>query len=675
MSLHICNSGLTGYQRALSFSYKVAKKNGLKNHDLKNKFESMGHPDPGNWEDKGSLNNLADVYNFYCKKSLDKEPRDLFIKGSLTDIHNNFQELMTYCCQDVKATLDVFCKIWPLFLNRFPHPVTLAGMLEMSIMYLPINISNWERYLDEAQNTYDDLEREVTLSLQTLANEACSLVVNQSYKKDVWLWDLDWATQELRFRKNFKEIEIEPKESAEKKGSNDCCDEAKATQIKKKKISKKVKKETVSETEKHSLSPFLNEVISSKNALNKVQPLLPGYPSWYRELCDHPFGASKLRSDKNLKHWEPGPSLISTQIRSTPKLLRLMWKGYPLYFDEKNRWGYLIPDDNFNTVYEMDFPLDEFYKVVKFIPKNDLNFDTHDSLLIDNEAEFMDKIEESEINKKLFKHKPDQGVSMFGCKYFKLPHKNGPGNNVGNPLGKEYLRFLENGNLTTYSTRHEARLVLQISKALSYWKMSNKRIYSQMVATIDKKRDYGALLPRVIVAGTVTRRAVEPTWLTASNAYEDRVGSELKAMIQVPKEYKFVGADVDSQELWIASLIGDSHFAGIHGCTAIGWMTLQGSKLKGSDMHSKVASMVGISRDQAKTLNYGRIYGAGSAFASRFLKQSNDQLSEKEAKAKALKIYRQTKGVRVKKFEKVTLIIINQLIELCLIFLNCFVSF
>lgn len=29
---------------------------------------------------------------------------------------------------------------------------------------------------------------------------------------------------------------------------------------------------------------------------------------------------------------------------------------------------------------------------------------------------------------------------------------------------------------------------------------------------------YGAILPQVITAGTVTRRAVEPTWLTASNA-------------------------------------------------------------------------------------------------------------------------------------------------------------
>ena len=30
---------------------------------------------------------------------------------------------------------------------------------------------------------------------------------------------------------------------------------------------------------------------------------------------------------------------------------------------------------------------------------------------------------------------------------------------------------------------------------------------------------HGAIVPRVVTAGTVTRRAVEPTWLTASNAY------------------------------------------------------------------------------------------------------------------------------------------------------------
>ena len=51
----------------------------------------------------------------------------------------------------------------------------------------------------------------------------------------------------------------------------------------------------------------------------------------------------------------------------------------------------------------------------------------------------------------------------------------------------------------------------------------------------------------------------------ANRSKEFRVGSELKAMVQAPEGYSIVGADVDSQELWIASILGDSHFTGIHG--------------------------------------------------------------------------------------------------------------
>lgn len=84
---------------------------------------------------------------------------------------------------------------------------------------------------------------------------------------------------------------------------------------------------------------------------------------------------------------------------------------------------------------------------------------------------------------------------------------------------------------------------------------------------------YGAILPNTVVAGTITRRAVEPTWLTASNYKKERIGTELKAMIQPPQGYYLIGADVDSQELWIAATIGDSNFARIHGSTALGWVT------------------------------------------------------------------------------------------------------
>ena len=53
---------------------------------------------------------------------------------------------MQYCAEDVFATHEVLQRVLPLFLNRCPHPVTLAGMLEMGSAYLPVNDS-WEEFI------------------------------------------------------------------------------------------------------------------------------------------------------------------------------------------------------------------------------------------------------------------------------------------------------------------------------------------------------------------------------------------------------------------------------------------------------------------------------------------------------------------------------------------------
>jgi DNA polymerase gamma 1 len=145
--------------------------------------------------------------------------------------------------------------------------------------------------------------------------------------------------------------------------------------------------------------------------------------------------------------------------------------------------------------------------------------------------------------------------------------------------------------------------------------------------------------------GTVTRRAVEKTWLTASNAKEKLVGSELKAMVSAPADWCFVGADVDSQELWIGSLLGDAQF-GWSGATALGWMTLQGTKSDGTDLHSRTANILGTNRDNAKIFNYGRIYGAGVKYAAQLLLKFNPALSPSEADALAGRLYHATKGKR-----------------------------
>ena len=53
-----------------------------------------------------------------------------------------------------------------------------------------------------------------------------------------------------------------------------------------------------------------------------------------------------------------------------------------------------------------------------------------------------------------------------------------------------------------------------------------------------------------------------------------------------------------------------------------------------------------VTRDQAKILNYGRIYGAGEPFAKLLLMQFNPSLSEVEAAGRAKHMYGQTKGSR-----------------------------
>lgn len=55
--------------------------------------------------------------------------------------------------------------------------------------------------------------------------------------------------------------------------------------------------------------------------------------SWYRKLCP--------RLDDPA--WAPGPSLLSLQMRVTPKLMALTWDGFPLHFSERHGWGYLVP--------------------------------------------------------------------------------------------------------------------------------------------------------------------------------------------------------------------------------------------------------------------------------------------------------------------------------------------
>lgn len=86
----------------------------------------------------------------------------------------------------------------------------------------------------------------------------------------------------------------------------------------------------------------------------------------------------------------------------------------------------------------------------------------------------------------------------------------------------------------------------------------------------------------------------------------------------------------------------------LHGATALGFMTLEGTKTEGTDLHSKTAGILGISRDDAKIFNYGRIYGAGMKYAATLLRQFNPTISDADAQKTAEQLYQETKGRRGK---------------------------
>lgn len=313
----------------------------------------------------------------------------------------------------------------------------------------------------------------------------------------------------------------------------------------------------------------------------------------------------------------PGELDLTQKKSVTALLLRLQWEGYPLFFTRNYKWVYRIP--------RREIPLDDW--------NNNGTVKGHGAPMAWNEQSLPG----------------DESFAADNLKYafFRLPHPGGDGKNVGSPLAKTFVKYLENGRLSSASIGDDhasaaiARDATQISVLCSYWVSARERIMDQMV--VYGSPNSGLILPQVITMGTVTRRAVESTWLTASNAKKNRVGSELKAMVKAPPGYSIVGADVDSEELWISSVMGDSQF-GMHGATAIGWMTLEGTKSAGTDLHSKTASILGTSRDAAKVFNYSRIYGAGVKHAVQLLMQGDATLTKEQATEKAKALYAATKG-------------------------------
>ncbi|ODV82901.1 hypothetical protein CANARDRAFT_30469 [[Candida] arabinofermentans NRRL YB-2248] len=555
MSLHVAVSGMCSRQRGTWLKYKKKVEEDQENGqpslskirsgietmglkelidnpmlDTENETDSSLADDP--WMKNSSLNSLKHVAELHCGIKMDKAARDAFSTEDPQTIIDDFQNLMSYCANDVLATFKVFQKIFPQFREIIPHPVSLAALRHINQSFIPTD-KEWEHYITNTERMYQESVQEIERRL----HEVCERVLemkddpSQPWINDPWLSQLDWTITPQKLTK-------------------------KGVPVKRQK--------------------------------------LPGYPEWYKKL---------IVKDK---------LTLTMKTRVSPLLLKLSWENKPIFWIDSKGWCFLV----------------EFEQVEEFKSKN---YD-----MIKNESI------EDEIDDDLYEILKTKAL-------FKVPHEDGPTSRTTNLMSKPFLRHFEKGILS--SEYEMTKTALQLAVANSYWTSSRERIRGQFVIyndlnkhmDFDTKSDIGMIIPQIIPMGTITRRAVESTWLTASNAKSSRLGSELKAMVKAPPGYCFVGADVDSEELWIASLVGDSVFK-MHGGTAIGWMTLEGTKNEGTDLHSKTAKILGISRNEAKIFNYGRIYGAGVKFATTLLRKFNPNLLESEAIKTSKNLYSATKG-------------------------------
>ncbi|KAF9029821.1 hypothetical protein BDZ89DRAFT_1112456 [Hymenopellis radicata] len=670
--------------------------------------EESDEVDRKSWEDLTAMNSLVDVAKLYCNIDISKEIRGDFMTSTPEEILAGITDYLSYCASDVYVTHQVYKKVLPGFSSSCPHPVSFAGMLTMGSGFLPVNEqweaylekaeAIWNRL---EKGVKDGLE-----SLARAAMASFKLDEPNQFDDDPWLSQLDWSPKAVGKTRGLSDPnseaavdDVAPKE--EKSADPIWYSEVLADPLSKKSLERHLplllqlsyqgNPLLFTPKEKwHYMSPGddgepqVTRLPTSKKGM-KTSTLLSSrhalilLNSGEMDSCD-------VELAKRVCAGEASPDVVVALAKSVLERGRTDEDAWSRQLDWKE-----TDADVARTVppRRSERPSPKSQSRRRFIGPSGFGIDETEEGHAPASMARLPRLSFARTRLDLpystpadgqpldkFKHlKPlsfiddaDTKLTALlenGYTFYKLPHKDGETANVGSPLAKSFFGYASDGTLRS-GAGEAAKEMVDVGVQCSYWVSARDRILNQMVGWQDlkgKKWDmglpaeqdpattadgelptkWGMIIPQVITMGTVTRRAIEKTWLTASNAKKNRVGSELKAMVRAPPGYSLVGADVDSEELWISSCMGDAQF-GLHGATAIGWMTLEGTKSAGTDLHSKTASILGISRDQAKVFNYSRIYGAGMRHAMTLLQQSNSNLLLEDAQKLAQNLYTSTKG-------------------------------
>ncbi|CAI5441012.1 unnamed protein product [Caenorhabditis angaria] len=375
-------------------------------------------------------------------------------------------------------------------------------------------------------------------------------------------------------------------------------------------------------------------------------------PEWFNKLF-------KARNFAKLELDEVDYHHIALKSSLIPSIFGFIYGPFPLFKTRSKGWGFLAPgctktiekflgeDQEFIEVHtdftmsssSAKFPLKKFYETVQ-----------------DNIFEFGDFPISDE--------KKGWDLDKFGAiKFYQLDHPNGAGN-VGDPLTKHFQKDLKERVLRpTRFVEIFEKTVLDSIQTTQFWTSYSERYRDEVAIYYEQNQEdakkLGAIAAAVVPAGTVSRRSVHKLWVTLTNQSGGHViGTGIKAMVQASNGARLVGADVDSQEQWLAALYGDASAEKrldlanrVAGKTAFSNMMLAGSKSDNTDLHSVVANQLKISRNHAKTLNYARLYGSGESHAAKHLMRIGG-MKQAEAEKTASQLFKLTKG-DVSKFQKI----------------------
>ncbi|PAV55525.1 hypothetical protein WR25_03926 [Diploscapter pachys] len=556
------------------------------------------------WKKRVSPKGLADVHKYLYpnKKPLDKQYQNFFVKCSLPDVREKFQILMKYCAHDVLATAQIYAKLMPMFQEKIPHPISLAGMVYMGDAYLPIN-QHWRQFyqasnIEAKMNVLISEERERVPRIEDGSDE-----ISHYFCEEYDPTHSDERRREKRFVVLDRGLQS---------------------------LHKAVR---TSEVRFNILGIFscLNHYFKS----HEIMRLNMSEISWYQTIFKQ--AARRETPIENLK-----PDDITFKTKASCPIFGFVYGPYPMLKIDKFGFGFLVP----TTKAVKEIP--EFMQL-EIPSEGEEPFD----FPIRKCAEFV-RANLKTVNDVEKSAKP--AIDWGDLKFYRLPHSSGLQENVGDMYSKSFYKLFGNLIRPTRNVEYFGSLLKSIQDT-KFWDSYSERINEEISAWYedsppieDGAPSQGVIAPAICPAGTVSRRSVHKLWVTLTNATESsRLGTGIKTMVQAPPGYKLVGADVDSQEQWIVALFGDASQAlvkpvseRIAGLTPFSNMMLVGSKNDGTDLHSVVAKQLGISRDLAKTLNYARLYGSGVQHAKQELIKTGKKPQEATKVAKQL--FALTKG-------------------------------